>query len=63
LSVQRSRRRRQELEKLPLGSIPIPLSDDIAAAKTARGNWARFIKKVFEVLCLGPSGVYRTILR
>jgi hypothetical protein len=30
------------MEKQPLGSIPIAHSDDIAAAKTARGNWARF---------------------
>jgi len=48
-SVQRGRHRRQETEKQPLGSIPVPLSDEIGAAKTARGNWARFIKKVFEV--------------
>lgn len=49
LSLQRSRRCRQQLEKQPLGPIPIPLSEDIAAAKTARGNWARFIMKVFEL--------------
>ena len=63
-SVQRSRRRRQQLEKQPLGPIPIPLSDDIAAAKTARGNWARFIKKVFELdplLCPDCGGVLKIV--
>jgi hypothetical protein len=52
------------MEKQPLGSIPIPLSDDIAAAKTARGNWARFIKKVFEIdplLCPNCGGVMKII--
>ena len=63
-SVQRSRRRRQQLEKQPMGPIPIPLSDDIAAAKTARGNWARFIKKVFELdplLCPDCGGVLKIV--
>jgi len=63
-SVQRSRRRRQGLEKQPLGPIPIALSDDTASAKTARGNWARFIKKVFEIdplLCPDCGGVMKII--
>jgi len=63
-SVQRSRRRRQETEKQPLGPIPIPLSDDIAAAKTARGTWARFIKKVFKVdplLCPDCGGLLKIV--
>jgi len=47
--VQRGRRRRQQTQKQPQGSISIPLSDDIGAAKAARGTWARFIKKVFEI--------------
>jgi len=47
---------------MPLG--PMPLSDDTACAKTARGNWARFIKKVLEVdplLCPDCGGVMRII--
>jgi len=35
---------RQGVERMPLG--PIPLSDDTACAKAARGTWARFLKKV-----------------
>ena len=61
-SVQRGRRRRQGVQRQPLG--PIPLSDDTASAKAARGNWARFIKKVFEVdplLCPNCGGVMRII--
>ena len=45
-----------------MGPIPIPLSDDITAAKTARGNWARFIKKVFELdplLCPDCGGLLK----
>ena len=30
-------------------SSPIPLSDDIAAAKTARGDLVCFIKRLFEL--------------
>jgi len=41
-SVQRGQRRRQGLGKMPLG--PIPLSDETACPKVARGNWARLIK-------------------
>ncbi len=60
--MQRGRRWRQGLETQPLG--PIPLSDDPASAKAARGKWARFIKKVFEVaplLCPDCGGLMRII--
>ena len=59
-SVQRGRRRRQGVEKVPLG--PIPLGDDTACAKAARGTWGRFLKKVFEVdplLCPDCGGTMR----
>ena len=44
---------------MPLG--PIPLSDDTACAKAARGTWARFLKKIFAAAplvcpdCHGPT--------
>lgn len=47
---------------MPLGLIP--LSDDTACAKAARGNWARLIKKVLEVdplLCPDCGGTMRLI--
>jgi len=61
-SVQRGQRRRQGLGKMPLG--PIPLSDETACPKVARGNWARLIKKVFAVdplVCTDCGGAMRLI--
>ena len=61
-SVQRGRRRRQGVEKVPLD--PIPLSDDTACAKVARGTWARFLKKVFAadpLVCPDCHGPLRIV--
>ena len=43
---------------------PIPLAADSACAKTARGNWARFIKKVFAadpLVCPDCHGPMRIV--
>ena len=61
-SVQRGRRRRQGMEKVPLG--PIPLSDDTVCAKAARGTWARFLKKIFAadpLVCPDYRGPMRIV--
>lgn len=47
---------------MPLG--PIPLSDDTACAKAARGTWARFLKKIFAadpLVCPDCGGLMRII--
>jgi hypothetical protein len=45
----------RKLEKQPLRSTPIALSDDIGAAKTTHGNWASFIMENLKwTRCAAP---------